>query len=139
MFVVAVSPGFNEKLGEVEQALQGARRGDRAEAMRALACAEAAVRDDSLQGDGAQGAISMMKHALRIRLEFGFPYDDAFWEAVNFVDNCRELSRLQRKIARRSLRGTALSIPSPSNKIAEWIEEADTTLTSADIDVLRGA
>lgn len=136
MFVVAVSPGFNEKLGEIEQALQGARRGDRAEAMRALACAEAAVRDD-LRGDGAQGAISMMKHALRIRIEFAFPFDDSFWEAVDFIDNCRELSRLQRKIARRSLRGIALSIPSPANKIAEWIEEADTTLTRAEVDAIR--
>jgi hypothetical protein len=137
MFVVAVSHGFNEKLGEIEQALQGARRGDRTEAMRALACAEAAVRDDSLQGDGAQGAISMMKHALRIRIEFGFPFDDAFWEAVDFIDNRADLPAVQRKIARRSLRGLALSIPSPSSDVAAWIATADTEMTSADIDALR--
>ena len=137
MVVVAVSPGFNAHLGELERALQRARRGDPGEAMRALACAEAGFRDGHLRSDGDLGAISMMKQALQIRIEFGFPFDAAFKETVDFIDNRADLPAVRRKIARRSLRGLALSIPSPSSDVAAWIATADTEMTSADVDALR--
>ena len=137
MVVVAVSRRFNERMSEIEGALLLARQGDASAALQALACAEGGFRGDSLKEDGDYGAISMMRCALRVRIEFGLPVDGAFWGVVDFIEHRVELPPVQRKIARRSLKAILMSMPSPSKAIAAWMVAADTEITSSDIDAVR--